>query len=363
MSNTFGILLRLTTFGESHGPAVGGVIDGFPADIEIDLDFIQKEIDKRKTAISQIYTQRSESDKIEIISGIYKNKTLGTPIAFIFKNEDTKSNDYLDLEDKFRPGHADFTYFHKYHNYDYRGGGRASARDTVNWVTAGAFAKIFLKKFNISVHAFTSQIGEIIFDKNITEIDLSKTYYLPTRCPDEKIDQQMQNLILTYKENSDSIGGCVSCIIKNLPIGLGEPVFDKFHAQLAKAILSINGCKGIEFGKGFQSANMVGSQFNDIFILSNEKIIKKTNNSGGTLGGITDGSDVYFRAVFKPTSSIGKKQQTIDKNYNPTELKIQGRHDPCIVPRAVAVVEAMAAFVVADFLLIDNAYKFIKFES
>lgn len=357
MSNTFGNLLKLTTFGESHGIYVGGVLDGFPANIDIDINSIQKIIDRRKTNQSDISTKRNETDKIQIISGIFNNKTLGTPIAFLFKNEDHKSQDYKQIENIYRPSHADYTYQHKYAIRDYRGGGRASARETVCRVAAGAFASIILKKYGIEIYTFVSRIGNISLEKQPTIEQLKQTYNFITRCPIENINKQMIELITQVQKDNDSIGGEISCIVKNVPIGLGQPVFDKFQSQLAKAIMSINACKGFEIGNGFEAAKLKGSQNNDQFFEDNGKIFKKSNNAGGVLGGITDGSDIFFRAAFKPTASIGKIQKTVDINNKNTQISIGGRHDPCIVPRATSVVEAMTSLVIADFFLQHSAYK------
>lgn len=357
MSNTIGTLLKLTTFGESHGLYVGGVLDGFPSNIEIDLDFIQLQIDRRKPNQSTITTKRNETDKIQIISGLFDNKTLGTPIAFLFKNQDQNSQDYDNLENIFRPSHADFTYQQKYAIRDYRGGGRASARETVCRVAAGAFANYFLKKIGIEIYTFVSRVGDITVNSKPTIEQLKTTYNFASRCPFESKDKQIIELIKNIQKEKDSIGGEITCIIKNVPAGLGEPVFDKFQAELAKAIMSINACKGFEIGNGFEAAKLKGSENNDEFYQKNGNIFKKTNNSGGILGGITDGFDVFFKAAFKPPASISKIQNTIDINKKNTQMAITGRHDPCIVPRANSVVEAMTALVTADFVLQHNAYK------
>jgi len=356
VSNTFGNILRLTTFGESHGKAIGGIIDGYPPNIIIDSEFIQSELNKRKPNNSEISTQRKENDKVEILSGIFENKSLGTPIGFIIPNYDIKSTDYKNLKNLYRPGHADFTYQKKYGIRDYRGGGRSSARETANWVVAGAFAKIMIKKYNIQVNAYTKQIGNLKFEKHYTEIDLDKTYSYSTRCPDNEQNKLFEQEILNAKKNQDSVGGIVSCIVKNTPVGIGEPVFDKMQAQLAKAVMSINACKGFEIGQGFNAASLNGSYFNDEIFKENNKILFKSNNSGGVLGGITTGQDIIINAAFKPTSSIEKEQQTIDNQGNNIKFKISGRHDPCVVPRAVIVVESVVAMVIADFILMNNEF-------
>ena len=355
MSNCFGKIFRLTTFGESHSRAIGGIIDGMPSNFVIDTNYIQSQLDKRKPGFSKISTPRQETDKIEILSGIFQDKTLGTPIGFIIPNINQKTSDYSNLKNVYRPGHADYTYDKKYRIRDYRGGGRASARETASRVVGGAFAKILLKKFNIKINAFTSQIGKITLEKKYNKLDLKNTYVNNTRCPDNKFHTLFEKEILNAKNNNDSVGGIITCVIKNCPIGLGEPVFNKFHAQLGNAILSINACKGFEIGSGFASASMLGSENNDNFFVENNKINTFTNNSGGVLGGITNSQDIVIKAAFKPTPSISKEQQTIDNLNNNILIKINGRHDPCVVPRAVIIVEAMAAMVVADFLLLRNS--------
>ena len=358
MSNSFGKLFRFTSFGESHGKLIGGVIDGMPSGIEINENYINNELAKRKPGQSQLTTQRKEKDKIQIVSGIFNGKTTGTPIAFFIENSDAKSKHYEKLKNIFRPGHADYTYQQKYEIRDWRGGGRQSARETAIRVVAGAFAKLILKKFNIKIYAFTSQMGKIKQTKTINELDLSKIYRYPTRCPDTLTDTKMQELILQYKQKKDSIGGVVSCVVTNVPVGLGEPVYDKLNARLAYAIMSINACKGFEIGKGFEVAQMTGSQNNDPMTVNNGEILFLNNNAGGILGGISTGQNIFFRAAFKPTPSIGIEQQTITTNKQNTKIKITGRHDPCIVPRAVVVVEAMTAVTLVDFILLNNSLKF-----
>ncbi len=370
--NSIGKKFCLTTFGESHGIAIGGVIDGCPPGLEIDLPFIQSELDRRKPGQSEITSPRKESDTVEILSGIYNGKTTGTPIGFIIRNNDQRSQDYDNLKDIFRPSSADFTYFSKYGTRDYRGGGRSSARETAARVVAGAVAKLILQKEGIDVIAYTSQIGNISINyelgiRNYELISKENIEKSIVRCPDEKVSGEMIDYIKMLRDENDSIGGIVSCVIKGLPAGLGEPVFDKMSSELARAMLSINAAKGFDYGSGFEGVTRKGSELNDLFISQKSKIdtsIKYqvsrqeslaistlTNNSGGIQGGITNGEDIYFRVVFKPASSIAKKQKTIDIRGNETEIEIKGRHDPCIVPRAVPVVEAMSAITIVDFLL------------
>lgn len=352
--NTFGQIFRLTSFGESHGPAIGGVIDGMPPGIDVDLNFIQSELNRRRPGQSQLTTQRKEKDKIEILSGIFEGKTTGCPIGFIVPNEDQHSQDYDNLRDVFRPSHADYTYQVKYGIRDHRGGGRSSARETISRVVAGAFAKLLLQHHGITITAYTSQVGHIKLDptKNFTSpssrLEIERN---PVRCPDPETAQEMAQLISQVKDEGDTIGGTVTCIIQGCPAGLGEPVFDKLHARLAFAMLSINAAKGFEYGTGFQGIAQKGSQQND---LMGEGATFLTNNSGGIQGGISNGQDIYFKVAFKPVATICKEQPTINKNLKPTTLKAKGRHDPCVLPRAVPIVEAMAAIVIADFLLLKS---------
>lgn len=357
MSNSFGNIFRFTTFGESHGKAIGGIIDGVPAGQKIDYDFINSELEKRKPGQNQISSSRKEADKVEFISGLFNNTTTGSPIAFIIKNNDTISKDYENLKDVFRPGHADYSYWAKYGFNDWRGGGRASARETAVRVVAGAIAKIFLKKFNIQINAFTSQIGEAKLNIPLKELDFSQTFKNSTRCPDYETHLNFQKIILKHKSQKDSIGGIVSCLVKNVPLGLGEPIYDKISARLAYAIMSINACKGFEIGKGLEVAQMKGSENNDQIQIKNNKIKFLSNNAGGTLGGISTGQDIFFRAAFKPTPSIAIKQNTIDKKLQNVSISIKGRHDPCVVPRAVIVVEAMTAVTLLDFILLKQTNK------
>jgi chorismate synthase len=352
VANTFGHIFRLTTFGESHGKAIGGIIDGFPAGLEIDETFVQHQLDRRRPGQSILTSQRREEDKIEFLSGIFKGESTGAPIAFIIWNKDPRPEDYKDFQNLYRPSHADFTYDQKYGHRDYRGGGRSSSRETASWVVGGAFAKLLLKKENISIMAFVDQVGNIVLEKNYKSLDLSQTESSPVRCPDPETSQKMESLILELKEKGDTIGGVVQCIISGLPAGLGEPVFGKLHAELGKAMLSINAVKGFEYGSGFKSASMKGSEHNDIFKNKVGKIITASNFSGGIQGGISNGQDIYFRVAFKPVATLMTDQETVDKEGNPVTFSGKGRHDVCVVPRAVPIVEAMAAMVIADYLLL-----------
>lgn len=347
--NTFGKLFKLTTFGESHGIAIGGIIDGCPAGLELDFDAIQKELDRRKPGQSEIVTQRKEPDTVEFLSGIFEGKTTGTPIGFQIKNTNQKSKDYSHIKDVFRPSHADYTYEKKYGNRDYRGGGRSSARETASRVVAGAIAKQFLN--SIEINAYTSSVGDIFLEKPYQELDFSKTESNVVRCPDEATAQKMIDRIKAIRKEGDTIGGTVTCVLQNVPLGLGEPVFDKLHAELGKAMLSINAVKGFEYGSGFCGAKMKGSEHNDLF---NADGSTKTNLSGGVQGGISNGMDIYFRVAFKPVATVIQKQDALDTHGNIVEMQGQGRHDPCVVPRAIPIVEAMAALVLADYVLLDR---------
>lgn len=349
--NSIGKLFTLTSFGESHGSAIGGVIDGCPSGIIVDIEFIQKELDRRRPGQSPFTTARKESDQIEILSGIFEGKTTGTSIGFIIRNKDQRSKDYSNISNKYRPSHADYTYQQKYGNRDYRGGGRSSAREHIARVVAGAFAKLVLQKYNITITAYTSQIGDI----EINTCDFSQIEKNPLRCPDTEALPAMTSLISQMQEEGDSIGGIVSCTISNVPIGLGEPVFDKLSARLAHAMMGINAAKGFEIGSGFKSAAMRGSEHNDVFYKKEGKIRTKTNNSGGIQGGISNGEEINFRLSFKPVATISSKQETVDKEGKETTISVQGRHDPCVVPRAIPVVEAMAAIVILDSILENNA--------
>jgi len=349
--NILGKHFRLSTFGESHGKAIGGIIDGCPSNFELNTEDVQLELNRRRTAQSSISTSRQEADIVQFLSGFFNGKTLGTPIAFIIHNNDAQSHDYEKNKEAFRPSHADYTYYAKYRNRDFRGGGRASARETACWVVGGAVAKQFLRKENINIQAYTSQIGNIRIEEKYSVKNFDEIERNAVRCPDKEKAKIMLELIETVKTQGDSIGGVISCIIGNVPVGLGEPVFDKLNARLAYAMMSINAARGIEFGAGFQAAEMTGSQHNDSFILRNNVIGTLTNNSGGIQGGISNGENICFSVAFKPTPTIKKEQQYCDVNGNLLKISDSGRHDACIVPRAVAVVEAMAAMVVFDFFL------------
>lgn len=349
--NTYGTLFRLTTFGESHGAAIGGVIDGCPPGITLDMDAIQYELDRRKPGQSAIVTQRKEPDEVQFLSGIFEEKTTGAPIGFIVTNTNQKSNDYSHIKDVYRPSHADYTYDKKYGAgvRDYRGGGRSSARETISRVVAGAIARQVLP--GITIQAYTSSVGGIFLEKPYQALDLSLVESNAVRCPDAEVAACMEDYIKEVRKDGDTVGGTVTCVIKNVPAGLGEPVFDKLHAELGKAMLSINAVKGFEYGSGFCGAKMRGSEHNDIF---NADGTTKTNLSGGIQGGISNGMDIYFRVAFKPVATIMQVQQTIDSAGNVVEMQGKGRHDPCVVPRAVPIVEAMAALVLADFYLVSG---------
>lgn len=350
-SNSFGKLFSITTFGESHGKGIGVVIDGCPAGLVIDENFIQQEMDRRKPGQSAITTQRKEYDTVQILSGVFEGVSLGTPIALFIANKDAQSKDYEYLKHSFRPSHADFTWQQKFGLRDYRGGGRSSARETAARVAAGAIAKLLLKHYDISITAYVSQIGTVQLNKSYAELNLAATEKNIVRCPDEKMGAQMIEAIQQARSGGDTLGGIVSCVIKNTPAGIGEPVFDKLQANLAKAMLSINAVKGFEYGSGFAAAHMKGSEHNDAFITTEKGIETRTNFSGGIQGGISNGMDIYFNVAFKPVSTIMQTQESVDENGNAIELKNSGRHDPCVVPRAVPIVEAMAALVLADALL------------
>ncbi|MGM9746662.1 MAG: chorismate synthase [Paludibacteraceae bacterium] len=349
--NTFGHIFRLTTFGESHGTAIGGIIDGCPAGIDIDTAFVQAELDRRKPGQSSITTQRNEADRVEFLSGIFDGKTTGAPIGFCIANTDHRSSDYEHLKSVYRPGHADYTYQQKYGIRDYRGGGRASARETAARIVAGAIAKLALRNIGVHIAAYTAQIGNIAVNKPYQELDLTQTENNIVRCPDAATATQMVELIDTCRRQGDSIGGIVQCVISGAPIGLGEPLYGKLQAELAYAMLSINAAKGFDYGSGFEHVALTGSSLNDAFYADHEHIGTRTNFAGGIQGGITNGADIYFRVVFKPTPTISQAQQTIDTDGNAVELAAHGRHDACVVPRAVPVVEAMAAIVLFDAYL------------
>lgn len=350
--NSFGNLFKLTTFGESHGVAIGGIIDGCPAGLELDLEAIQNELNRRKPGQSEIVTQRKEPDTVEFLSGIFEGKTTGTPIGFTIHNTNQKSKDYSHIKDVYRPSHADYTYQKKYGLRDYRGGGRSSARETASRVVAGAVAKQLISA--IKINAFTSSVGDIFLDKPYQELDFTKTEANAVRCPDDELANKMIDKIKEIRKQGETIGGTVTCVIQNVPIGLGEPVFDKLHAELGKAMLSINAVKGFEYGSGFCGAMMKGSEHNDLF---NEDGTTKTNLSGGIQGGISNGMDIYFRVAFKPVATIIQKQDALDASGAIVEMQGKGRHDPCVVPRAVPIVEAMAALVIADYYLQNKIYQ------
>ena len=350
--NTFGSLFKLTTFGESHGEAIGGIIDGCPAGLEVDLNAVAIAMARRKPGQSKITTQRKEPDHVTFLSGIFEGKTTGTSIGFIIENTNQKPKDYSHIKDVYRPSHADFTYEQKFGHRDYRGGGRTSARETACRVAAGSIAKQLLK--DIKINAFVSSVGTICIDKPYQELDFSTIENNIVRCPDEEIAHKMISKIEEIKKTGDTIGGTVMCVLQNVPMGLGEPVFDKLHAQLGKAMLSINAVKGFEYGVGFSSTKMKGSEHNDLF---NKDGSTKTNLSGGIQGGISNGMDIYFRVAFKPVATLIQKQKTLDTQGNIVDMQGKGRHDPCVVPRAVPIVEAMAALVLADFYLLNKINK------
>jgi chorismate synthase len=345
--NSFGKLFKLTTFGESHGVAIGGIIDGCPSGIQLDFEAIQNEMERRKPGQSKIVTQRKEPDAVEFYSGIFEGVTTGTPIGFVIHNTNQKSKDYSHIKDVYRPSHADYTYDKKYGVRDYRGGGRSSARETASRVVAGAIAKQMLA--SIKINAFTSSVGDIFIDKPYQELDFSKIESNAIRCPDEDTAEKMIAKVQEIKKQGDTIGGTITCVLQNVPVGLGEPVFDKLHAELGKAMLSINAVKGFEYGSGFCGAKMKGSEHNDLF---NEDGSTKTNLSGGVQGGISNGEAIYFRVAFKPVATVIQKQDALNSSGDIVEMQGKGRHDPCVVPRAVPIVEAMAALVLADYALL-----------
>lgn len=353
-NNTFGNLFRLTSFGESHGKAIGGVIDGFPAGIVIDMDFIQQELNRRRPGQSAITTARKEADEVEFLSGIYEGVSTGCPIGFAVWNTNQHSNDYDNMKDVYRPSHADYTYTEKYGIRDHRGGGRSSARETIARVVAGALAKLALRQLGIQITAFTSQVGPYILEKDYTQYDLTRIEENSVRCPDQELAAKMADYIYKIKGEGNTIGGVISCVIKGCPIGLGQPVFGKLYAALGNAMLSINAVKGFEYGQGFGSMEQKGSEQNDIFYNENGKIALRTNRSGGIQGGISNGEDIYFRVAFKPVATVLMEQPTVDRLGNETILKARGRHDPCVLPRAVPIVEAMAAMTILDYYLLNK---------
>ena len=354
MRNTFGNVFTLTTFGESHGAAVGGVVDGMPAGIDIDLGFIQSELNRRRPGQSNITTSRQEADEVELLSGVFEGRSTGCPIGFIVRNQNQHSQDYENLRTLFRPSHADFTYYYKYGTRDHRGGGRSSARITLSRVVAGALAKLALRQVGITVQAYTSQVGTIALDRDYSRYDLALTETNAVRCPDPEKAAEMEQLIQTVKAEGDTIGGVITCIVKGCPAGLGEPEFDKLHAALAHAMMSINAVKGFEYGEGFDGVSQRGSEQNDVFLPSSSHPSTATNHSGGIQGGISNGQDIYFRVAFKPVATLLREQKTVDMEGNVTTFTARGRHDPCVLPRAVPVVEAMAAMTLLDHYLLSK---------
>lgn len=354
--NTTGNIFRLTTFGESHGKAIGGVVDGMPAGVAVDLDFIQSELDRRRPGQSAITTSRREADHVELLSGVFDGKTTGCPIGFVVNNTNQRSSDYDEMLTSLRPSHADYTYLSKYGIRDHRGGGRSSARITISRVVGGALAKLALRPTGISIQAYTSQVGNIALDKDYRRYDLSLTESNAVRCPDTETAAKMEQLITAVKEEGDTIGGIITCVIKGCPVGLGEPEFGKLHAALGAAMLSINAVKGVEFGIGFDCADKRGSEINDLFVPKQDGTITTlTNNSGGIQGGISNGEDIYLRVAFKPVATLLREQPTVDTEGNKVVLKARGRHDPCVLPRAVPIVEAMAAMTILDYWLLSAA--------
>ncbi|MCR5642832.1 MAG: chorismate synthase [Prevotella sp.] len=357
MRNTFGHLFTLTTFGESHGEAIGGVVDGMPAGIEIDTAFIQQELNRRRPGQSRITTSRQEADQVELLSGVFEGRSTGCPIGFIVRNQNQHSQDYENLRTVFRPSHADYTYYNKYELRDHRGGGRSSARITISRCVGGALAKQALRQLGISVQAYTSQVGDIALERDYRLYNLDLTEQNAVRCPDQEKARQMEQLIEQVKAEGDTIGGIITCVIKGCPTGLGEPEFSKFHAELGAAMLGINAVKGFEYGEGFSGVTARGSEQNDVFVSENSSLSTKTNHSGGIQGGISNGQDIYFRVAFKPVATLLRPQQTVDMEGNETTVTPRGRHDPCVLPRAVPVVEAMAAMVVLDHYLLNKSVK------
>ena len=354
MSNIIGKLFTFTSFGESHGKGIGGIVDGCPSGVELNEVFIQNELNRRRPGQSDISTPRKEGDVVEFLSGIFEGKTTGTPIAFVIWNENQHSTDYDHLKEVYRPSHADYTYQQKYGIRDHRGGGRSSARETASRVVAGAIAKLVLKNMGIEITAYTSQVGHIVMTNSFESVDLSLIESNVVRCPEKDTAEKMIAYIKQLKEEGDSIGGIISCVIKGVPVGLGEPVFDKLQARLAQAMLSINATHGFDYGRGFEGVSLKGSEMNDAFVKEDDKVSTRTNNSGGIQGGISNGQDIYFRVLFKPVATIAKKQDTLDIHTNKIELEARGRHDPCVLPRAVPIVEAMAAMTLLDLYLIKS---------
>ena len=355
MSNTYGKIFTVTTFGESHGPAVGGVVDGMPAGVDIDMDFIQAELNRRRPGQSAITTSRNEADQVELLSGVFEGKSTGCPIGFIVRNQNQHSQDYENMRCLYRPSHADYTYTQKYGVRDHRGGGRSSARITISRCVAGALAKLVLKSKGVEINAYTSQVGALALPYGYTHYDLAKAETNAVRCPDADMAEQMEALIKEVKADGDTIGGVITCVIKGCPVGLGSPEFGKLHARLGSAMLGINAVKGFEYGQGFAGVAQRGSEQNDVFYTDeNGMVHTRTNNSGGIQGGISNGEDIYFRVAFKPVATLLREQETIDLEGNATTLKARGRHDPCVLPRAVPVVEAMAAMTILDEMLLSG---------
>ncbi len=357
MSNTFGTVFRLTGYGESHGPGIGGVIDGFPAGIEIDTEFVQAELNRRRPGQSRITTSRKEADRVEFLSGIFEGRSTGCPIGFLVRNENQHSADYDNMRDVYRPSHADYTYTQKYGLRDHAGGGRSSARETIARCVAGALAKLALRQLGITVTAYTSQVGSIALDRDYKKYDLSAIESNAVRCPDADTARRMEELIAEVKGQGDTIGGVITCVITSCPVGLGEPVFGKLHAALGGAMLSINAVKGFEYGEGFDGVVQRGSEQNDLFYNHDGYFDTRTNHSGGIQGGISNGQDIYFRVAFKPVATLLMEQPTVDRNGEDTVLKARGRHDPCVLPRAVPVVEAMAAMTLLDYYLLNKTVR------
>lgn len=355
MSNSFGKIFKITTFGESHGPALGVIIDGCPAGLDIDESFIQSELDRRKPGQSKITTQRKEGDVVEVLSGIFEGRSTGTPIGMIIRNEDQRSKDYSHIADKYRPSHADYTYQEKYGVRDYRGGGRSSARETAARVAAGAVAKLFLSRLGMTVQAYVSQVGPLKLEKDYKQLSLENTESNIVRCPDNEMAEKMIAFIDETRKNQDTVGGVITCVVKGCPPGLGEPVFGKLHAALGEAMLGINAVKGFEYGSGFAGVELYGSQHNDAFYIEEDKVRTRTNFSGGIQGGISNGEDIYFRVAFKPVATIMKDQESVNEKGESILVSGKGRHDPCVVPRAVPIVEAMAALVLADYYLLNKS--------
>ncbi|MCL6258512.1 chorismate synthase [Aquiflexum sp. TKW24L] len=357
MGNSFGRIFRISTFGESHGLGLGVVIEGCPAGLPIDEEFIRNEMQRRKPGQSKITTQRKEEDEFQILSGVFEGKSTGTPIGLVIMNTDQKSKDYSHIADKFRPSHADYTYFEKYGIRDYRGGGRSSARETAARVAGGAIAKMLLRHYGISIQAYVSQVGDMKLEKSYQDLDLTQAEENIVRCPDPEMAEKMIDFIDEVRKSRDTVGGIVSCVAKGVPTGLGEPVFDRLHAELGKAMLSINAVKGFEYGSGFEGVKMRGSDHNDAYYQDGDRVRTRTNNSGGIQGGISNGEDIYFNVAFKPVATIMQDQESVNESGDSVTVSGKGRHDPCVVPRAVPIVEAMAALVLADYLLISRTNK------